>query len=156
MINKNYLYIGAAALAFYIYFGRCPKRTPDSDEGYLSPADGIIVGMEDNNILIQLSIFDVHCQRAPCDCFVCESENINNITIIDDSSATSIIALRQGAVGRSFRIDIKVANGERVQKGQVISQIWLGSNVRFTIPENYKFTQHLGDIVYAGQTVIAV
>ena len=144
-----------ATIAFVYYFGRCPKRTPDGP-GLLSPSDGIIIGMEDNTILTQLSIFDVHCQRSPCSGTIVESTDINTITIQDDNDQISIVTLRQGAIGRSFRIDVKVKPGQIIKQGQIISQIWLGSNVRFTIPDNYKFTKHLGDVVYGGQTVIAI
>lgn len=149
MDDKTKLGLGIAAIAgFLLYFSRCPERIPEG-EGLLSPSDGLLVGMEDETCLMWLSLFDVHCQRAPCDGTVAV---VGDTVIVDGVS----VALKQGQILRDMRLLIDVTTGDVVKRGDKISHIRFGSHVRLTIPEDYEFVKSLGDTVFGGQTVIAV
>ncbi len=65
---------------FNIFFFRDPERNiPDEPDAYLSPADGVIIFVEDSyekdffdasaqKISISLAIYDCHINRMPADC----------------------------------------------------------------------------------------
>ena len=67
---------------FNVYFFRDPERNiPDDDKAYLSPADGVIIFVEDSyeqdffdesaqKISISLAIYDCHINRMPAACKV--------------------------------------------------------------------------------------
>lgn len=68
--------------AFNVFFFRDPERnTPEDQNAYLSPADGVIIFVEDSyeqdffddtaqKISISLAIYDCHINRMPADCKV--------------------------------------------------------------------------------------
>lgn len=151
-MDKKLLYAFSIAISFIVYFYRCPHRTPDG-EGILSPSDGIITGMEDKDMLIVLSPFDVHCIRSPVDG---EVINVSDNTVdINKGGKTYTVALMQGAILKTFKIQIDVKPGDVINRGQKIGRILLGSHVRFELPDGQRWTKKLGEIVFGGQTIIA-
>jgi len=152
-MKKEYIYALCGIVGFALYFHRCPERTPDGD-GILAPCDGIITGREENTILVYLSLFDVHCQRAPC-AGVVTAVAENTITIEDAEQRLHKITLMQGTVGRSYRVTITREVGDTLHRGAKIGHIALGSHVRYVIPPEYTLKKTLGDVLFAGRTVIA-
>ncbi|MBU0777681.1 phosphatidylserine decarboxylase [Patescibacteria group bacterium] len=164
-------------LGGYLYTQRNPIRIPDSEYGMLSPADGVIVSI-DNDILtnnrivkIFLGLFDVHHQRAPLSGIVksvdlyngdtgfcypetgCPEYNKFILTIIETEYGDIEIIQKAGGI---FSIPISFLTvGQYVEKGETIGKITFGSGCSTTIPSNFNIIVEEGQKVYAGQTIIA-
>jgi len=139
---------GIALVSFYIYFNRNPDRI--IQPGIVSPADGTIKIIDNNRIEIFIGITDVHFQRAPASGIITDikdypDENKNFITM--DNGL--IIERRGGILARSVRTFVKV--GDRVEKGQFIGRILLGSHCAISPITNP--IVRVGQHVLAGQTL---
>lgn len=166
-----------------IYFFRDPdRRTPQSTELIVSPADGYIEEVkniyEDRfikeqaiQISIVLSIFDVHITRSPIEgenkyfkyeqgknypiFFIKASlENTRSIIGIQNKQGKVLIRQIAGAVAR--RVINFVKEGDKLQKGQRIGLIVLGSRTEIVLPQYVKILIKKGEKVKAGETVLAL
>jgi len=180
-------WIPAIPLALVVWFFRDPtRRIPQGPGLMLSPADGRVVSVDRLEhdefvggpavrIGIFLSIFNVHLNRAPCDCRVVamryhpgkflsavrpesslENENIW-IGVEDVHSPGRRMAVRPiaGAVARRIVCPLRI--GDALRRGEKIGMIKLGSRTELIVPEteDLRVEVAVGAKVKAGKTVLA-
>lgn len=177
----------AVPLALVLYFFRDPpRRVPLAPGLVVSPADGRVVEiarLEHDPFLdgpavrigIFLSIFNVHINRAPCDCRVvelrynpgrfmnaiaAESARVNEnmwIGLEEPQPPYRRAAVRQiaGAIARRIVCDLKP--DEALSRGQQFGMIKLGSRTELVLPDEpaLEVTTSIGARVKAGASVLA-
>ncbi len=180
-------WVSAAALIltlFMFFFFRDPDRnTPESNNAFISPADGKVIliteAKEDevlNSSALKISIFmsplDVHVNRAPCSgvvkdvqhhpgkfykAFTDDASILNeHITMLLDCGDHGPIVVKQiaGAVAR--RAVCRVKPGDKLIKGQRYGIIKFSSRADIFLPLNSEVKVKLNDRVLAGETILAV
>ncbi|HEY2431471.1 MAG TPA: phosphatidylserine decarboxylase [Vicinamibacterales bacterium] len=173
---------GFAALgAFFAYFFRDPERVVPQDEGLVvSPADGkvMIAGPSDGRwsppgewqqITIFLSPMDVHINRTPVDGVVSSvayrpgtflpaykedaSGNELNEIWLDHHGEPVVVRQIVGVLAR--RIVCRVAEGQRLQRGERIGLMKFGSRMDVFLPSRAELVVQVGQQVVAGESVLA-
>ena len=172
--------IGVLLLFFTIFFFRDPKRSiPEDEDAIVSPADGVVIGIDDYEVESisggkRLSIFmsplDVHINRAPVDGDVVsvkhfsgkfhrafeESASLENERVdMLLSSSRGNIFIRQIAGIIARRIICRAKSGDVLKRGEKYGIIHFGSRVEIVIPPNANFVVGDGDRVVGGETIIA-
>jgi phosphatidylserine decarboxylase len=171
--------LAAAAFAFFF---RDPSRTPpDGENLILSPADGLVLGVEAhdsapgiegpvNRIAIFLSLLDVHFVRSPLAATVGEVEyksgrflpayrpeageaNESNTLVLRGPRAVVRLKMIVGVAAR--RIKCYVGEGQAVARGQKIGLMYFGSRVEISLPRDIPLKVGLRQKVKAGRSVIA-
>jgi len=177
--------LGAAAASLAVlglaYFGRDPARRPPTDpHAILAPADGRVLRIEHATapaflagpawrIVIFLSLWDVHVQRAPAAGRVALSErqlggfapafepraahNAGHRLGLETNYGRVLVVRTSGLLAR--RVTTSVAVGQPVQGGQRIGRILLGSRTELFIPSTAILRVQPSDFVRAGETVLA-
>lgn len=167
---------------FVVQFFRDPARSFEAaGNAVISPADGRIVAVERARdpylerdalkVSVFMNVFNVHSNRAPVDGEVREVryfpgrffnaaidkasiENERNAMVIDTADGTRVTCVQiAGLIAR--RILCYAKPGDRVERGQRFGFIRFGSRVDVYLPLDATPRASLGDIVYAGQTVLA-
>ncbi len=167
---------------FSAHFFRDPERVVPQEEGIaVSPADGKVIridrrpdpisGEDKMCICIFMNVFSVHVNRAPV------SGEVTDIryhagkffNAAWDKAATDnercAYAMRDGA-GDSWsmvqiagliarRIVCRTDVGDALQKGERFGMIRFGSRVDLYIPDGYIPAVHIGEQVFAGQSIVA-
>jgi phosphatidylserine decarboxylase len=181
--NKRYAWAaGFAALgAFFAYFFRDPERVVPVDDGLVvSPADGkvMIAGPSDGRwsppgewtqITIFLSPMDVHINRTPVDGLVTRVEykpgkflpaykeeasgNELNEIWIDHHGETVVVRQIVGILAR--RIVCRIVEGQTLARGERIGLMKFGSRMDVFLPPHADVTVDVGQMVVAGETVLA-
>lgn len=169
-------------LGWVFYFFRDPDRRPEvsGNEWILAPADGVITQIDTvdeahffnapvQRIVIFLSIFNVHVQRAPyagrvqflryqqggfAPAFL-KSAQENESNFIGLSTARGKLALKQMTGILARRIVCWVEDGDDLSAGQRVGLIKFGSRVDLFLPLNVEITARAGQKVRGGQTVVA-
>ncbi len=162
---------------FFVLFFRDPEReVPPLPEAIVSPADGkVVVVKEDEDgthLAIFMSLFNCHVNRAPMDGEVVEirrekggfkSANLpeaskNNRVIITFKSSTGEqfqVSLIAGMIAR--RIQCWASVGDRVSRGERIGMILFGSRVELDMPRDFaRFVVKKGENVKAGESIVAM
>jgi phosphatidylserine decarboxylase len=166
-----YLYVGILIVISLLLFFRDPERFSESDNStdVVSPADGRILKMDDNQLSIFMNIHNVHVNRSPIDGEVVDIQyhkggrfpafskdsdrNERNIITIRTRIGNVIVTQISGAVMR--RIVCYVKQKDMISRGQRIGMIRFGSRVDVLLPRNYSFVVSPGQKVKAGETTIA-
>lgn len=158
--------IGAVLVIFFMIFFRDPDRTPKG-EGFISPADGVVMHAG-SKVTIFMRLLDVHVNRAPLPgtikkirylkgmhrpAFLNTNQNEQNYITIETMHGDVSVIQIAGILAR--RIICYVKEGDKVETGQRIGKILLGSRVEVTIPPEYELIVKPGDRVKAGESVIA-
>lgn len=172
----------AGLLLFTLYFFRDPERQPPTDENLaVSPADGLIVAIEDveeteflktkvRRVVIFLSVLDVHINRAPIAGEITHSEpftgryldarnpesskvNARRTWVIKGPQATVVVRQITGAIAR--RICAWKQVGDGVERGQRFGMIRFGSRTEVDFPADTEILVKPGDKVKGGETAIA-
>ena len=167
---------------FVVQFFRDPARSFEAaGNAVISPADGRIVAVERARdpylerdalkVSVFMNVFNVHSNRAPVDGEVREVrdfpgrffnaaidkasiENERNAMVIDTANGTRVTCVQiAGLIAR--RILCYAKPGDRVERGQRFGFIRFGSRVDVYLPLDAMPRASLGDVVYAGQTVLA-
>jgi phosphatidylserine decarboxylase len=167
---------------FVVQFFRDPARGFDAGaHAVISPADGRIVAVEkardpylDRDALkvsVFMNVFNVHSNRVPVDGEVREvryfpgrffnaaidkasAENERNAVVIDVAGGAQVTCVQiAGLIAR--RILCYAKAGDRVVRGQRFGFIRFGSRVDVYLPPDSMPRAMLGDVVFAGQTVLA-
>ena len=170
---------------FMFYFFRDPERTPEAPEsngGYLSPADGRVIVVKDAfegtnlksdalQISIFMSPFDVHINRAPCEGEVVSIKHTpggfraaysdeaflkNENTAMVMKCGDDAILLRQVAGFLARRTVNRKGPGDRLSRGERFGMIKFSSRLDVYLPKGTIAKIRVGDRVKAGQTVIGV
>ncbi|MFC1501215.1 phosphatidylserine decarboxylase [Elusimicrobiota bacterium] len=159
---------------FFAYFFRDPNREIiKNDSQIISPADGTVLEVVDENgnkvVRIFLSIFNVHLQRSPVKGTIksvqfnpgkflkayhpdAHSQNQNNIITIGTAKGDFIVKQISGILAR--RVISWVKPGDNVEQGEKIGFIRFGSQVDVYIPCESETNIKKGDKVVAGRTVL--
>jgi len=167
---------------FVIQFVRDPARSFSAGpNAVISPADGRIVAVERGHdpyldrqalkISVFMNVFNVHSNRSPVDGRVREVryfpgrffnaaldkaslENERNALVIDAAHGAAVTCVQiAGLIARRILCDAKP--GDRVVRGQRFGFIRFGSRVDVYLPLDAAPRATLGDLVYAGHTVLA-
>ena len=164
------------------YFFRDPQRIGERGERLvIAPADGKVVMITEVDeptfmkerairISIFMNVFNVHVNRYPVTGIVRlvdkragrfmnaaaeESSLENEQTSIGIEVGSNHILVRQiaGLIARRIVTDAK--EGDRVQQGERMGLIRFGSRVDVFLPASTKLRVKVGDVTYAGASVIA-
>ncbi len=177
--------LAVLALCLAFFFRDPDRTVQRLENGILSPADGAIhevsfvecdpvLGVPSYKIGIFLSFFDVHINRSPVSGFIEKIEyrkgrfypahrsdagrtNENNLITIrkDTAGNTALVAVRQIAGRFARRIVCEVRENGKVDQGQKIGMIRLGSRTEIMIPSCYTPCVKPGQKVKAGLSVLA-
>ena len=173
---------GLTLIALWVaYFFRDPQRTGErGDRLVVSPADGKVVMITDvdepmfmharaRRISIFMNVFNVHVNRYPVSGVVQlvehtpgkfmnaadeQSSLANEQTSIGLESGARRILVRQIAGLIARRIVTDSRQGERVNQGDRMGLIRFGSRVDVFVPEGSALRVKVGDMTFAGVTVL--
>lgn len=171
------------ALAVFFFFRDPVRRPPADPDAVVAPADGRVIdiatvervdflGGPVRRVAIELGRLDVHLNRAPIAGEVVwtnyrpgrrmegvspdglKVNESNWVGIRGDDGRIALVRQVSGALAR--RIVCPLVPRTRVERGQQIGMIKLGSRTEFFIPEDAGFVcaVKVGDKVKAGSTVI--
>jgi phosphatidylserine decarboxylase len=177
------LAFGLTVIALWVaYFFRDPVRTGERGQQLvISPADGKVVMITDvdeptfmkeraRRVSIFMNVFNVHVNRYPVSGTVRFVEKRagkfmnaaapnasmeNEQASIGLETGSNLILVRQiaGLIARRIVTDAK--EGEHVQQGDRMGLIRFGSRVDVFIPVDAKLRIKVGDVTYAGVSVLA-
>jgi len=166
-----YLYLGILITVGLLLFFRDPERFSESNDStdVVSPADGRVLKIQDNQLSIFMNLHNVHVNRSPIDGEVVDIQyhkggkvpafskdsdrNERNMITISTRIGNVIVTQVSGAVIR--RIVCYVKQKDTITRGQRIGMIRFGSRVDVLLPRNYSFIVSPGQKVKAGETTIA-
>lgn len=169
--------LGVIGMVLLVVFFRDPDRVPG--KGVVAVADGVItevseVADPDVGACVQvktfLNIYNVHVNRSPVDgtvlcvehrrgghrpAFSKDSDANERVTTVLESSVGRVKVVQiAGAVARRIVPYIKV--GDRVQRGDRLGLIRLGSRVDVFLPKGrVRLVVRVGDRVKAGEDSLA-
>jgi len=154
--------------AFNKFFNRDPTRYINPS-GAVSACDGKVHYVSGNEVKTVLRIHDVHIIRSPLPGTIesitlipggtdpcinkCPSTNRYKKITISTPHGNMYVSLIHGAITK--RIDIFVNQGDIIEKGTRLGHIHLGSGCDVVLPPGYTPTVKVGDLIYAGASVIA-
>ena len=172
-------------LSFFIfYFFRDPIRSIPKENFILSPADGIVTYVGEENlpinidaknkfikIIIFLNIFNVHVNRIPTEGIIQKIEynhgkflnasldksskfNEKNSILIERKNKDKLVVVQIAGL-IARRIVCDVKEKQEVYKGHRFGIIKFGSRVDLYIPIHYKPLISVGQIVTGGETIFA-
>jgi phosphatidylserine decarboxylase len=162
------------AACFCLYFFRDPERAIPEGPVAVSPADGKVVAVKEENganrVSIFLNIFDVHVNRSPIAGRVCQVEyhkgqflvasrdeasgrNEQNAITVQADGTSVVFKQIAGLIAR--RIVCRVKQGDQVEKGERIGLIKFGSRVDVLFGPEWEIVVRPDMRVAAGSSVIA-
>jgi phosphatidylserine decarboxylase len=172
----------SALFVLLLYFLRDPRRTaPAGEELFLAPADGRVVEVrpvyeprflegEGLKIGIFMSLLDVHVNRAPVggqvvlvehvpgqflQAFRPEASDVNEHNLIGLKGRYGRVLVKQVAGILARRVVCWVESGHKLQAGERVGVIKLGSRVEVYLPPEAEPVVQVGDRARAGVTVVA-
>jgi len=166
-----------------LLFFRIPQRDVRAAEGaVLSPANGKILKIERvedpqigpgtfHHVVIFLSVFNVHVQRAPVEGVVVTSQytagkklaafnpkagevNEQHLIVLQHPTG-DLFGVRQIAGLLARRVVTYLSTGQEVSRGELIGVIKFGSRVDVLIPVRYDLEAKVGQKVHEGESVLA-
>jgi len=175
----RWYFFGAGCLfflvsAFLAWFFRDPDRTPDSDDGAVSPADGVVTEARGHcdgtaTVKIFMHLGNVHVNYSPFEGTITKVEHIkggfewawskdsdaNERMIWTIFTLSGLVKVTQiaGMITRRI-VPFKEAK-DHVARGERIGIICFGSRVDLELPRGFKLTVKKDDKVLAGKTIIA-
>ncbi len=160
---------------FVAYFFRNPERKiEDDDKTVLSPADGRIVSIDENEeqkrVSIFMNVFNVHINRfpiagkitfvehssgkfMPADRERASFENERNRVVIEGNDFSVTVVQIAGLIARRICFWFNV--GDSIEQGQRLGLIKFGSRVDIYFPATMEVAVTVGDKVKGGLSVIA-
>ena len=164
-----YYYLGLifTPLLFLKFFLRKPERNNSTDK-IVSPCDGIVTKVDNNDISIFLSLLDVHWQYTPINSKIKSIETIhgpNNMAILPKSSHNAgvkvVFDTEYGELSVTQRVGFLVRRIQNtINIGDIVKQcspygiICFGSRVDIVIPENTECILKKGQRVIGGETIL--
>jgi len=175
--------IPLALTLFMVYFFRDPERMVPAEAGYISPADGKVLLVDepvDDTVFLKrnvkmLSIFmsplNVHINRAPCAGTVrlvkhkpgsfkaayhkeAPWKNESTSMVLECGSGQELL-VRQVAGALARRTVCRVKPGDRLERGERYGLIKFSSRVDVYLPLEAEVLVKVGQKVKAGETLIA-
>lgn len=174
---RYWLRNGNFSKGYLRYFYRDPERTIPLRPGIVAPADGLITSLEALNgiryVVIALSFWDMHIQRSPLQGEVMDVQDLGDDFLDGEGRDFAflrektcpvqkrvVIETERGRVAvrlitslAARRIEVWVRAGERVERGERIGKILLGSTVVLEVPDTWSLGVRVGDRVLAGETL---
>lgn len=176
---RKWLARGRFQRAFLAHFYADPERHASAQTGLLAPADGIVTSTDERAgiryLVIALSFWDMHVQRSPLAGTVVAVEAhgesftdgegrdfaflraktcpVQKRVVVDTGQGQVAIRLITSVAAR--RIETWVRPGERIERGQRLGRILLGSTVVLELPPRLGLRVQVGERVWAGQSVVA-
>ena len=166
--------------SFLDFFARDPERIIPAGHNLVSPADGVVVAIPKENgttyFTVGLSFWDVHVVRAPVAGVVTDVAQ-EGLTLFRDSSEVKDQVYLRGKDAPvqqivtldtdygeirvrlitsywASRLKVWVHKGDRLEKGQRIGRILLGSSVVAEFPGNVNIAVEPNERVVGGETII--
>ncbi len=176
---RGWLKSGRYQRAFLGHFYSDPERVAPSGSSLVAPADGLVTSVEVQGgiryLVIALSFWDMHVQRSPLSGTVLSVESHGDdfmdgegreFAFLREKSCPVqkrvVVATESGQVAvrlitsiAARRIETWVGEGEKIERGQRIGRILLGSTVVLELPAATKLLVRTGERVWAGQTLVA-
>jgi len=176
------LVLFVVAGCYTAFFFRDPERTaPGESDAAVSAADGVVVdvgrvpaegfeGGEALRIAVFMSVFNVHVNRTPLagtvvrtirrpgkklSALSARAERENEYGDTDIETDYGLVRIRQIAGLIARRVVTRVKRGDRLDRGDRIGLIRLGSRVDVFLPLTFRPVVGGGDVVRAGESVIA-
>lgn len=170
----------AFPLALALWFYRDPERVPADNVGWVSPADGRVVEIEEadheytgkaTKIGIFMNGLDVHVNRFPVAgrveytkyvpgkkwfAIAPKASELNERFYVGGESENGRFLLVQIAGILARRIVCNARRGDMIGRGQRYGIIKLGSKVDLYLPSSVVPVVKIGDKVIAGETVVGV
>jgi phosphatidylserine decarboxylase len=162
--------------AFCLFFFRDPAiAVTQGEDLILAPCNGTVLAVQENEqeyiIMVFLSLFNVHLQRAPVEGTVKTVEhqegkflmawdpqahqvNEQNSITIENDQGTFVVRQIAGFLAR--RCVSWVQPGDRLKLGDKIGLIKFSSQVDLHVPKTVAVKVRIGDKVQAGITVVGV
>lgn len=167
---------------FLEYFARDPERKIPAGNNLVSPADGMLqdIAVQDGTtyFIVGLSFWDVHVVRTPVEGVVksVEQEGLHfdrfrNGPVKEmvylrgkDAPVQQIVTLdtKYGEIKVRLitsywasRIKVWVHSGQKLEKGERIGRMLLGSTVAVEFPDGMKFSVQPRTRVVGGETIIS-
>lgn len=176
---KLLIFLSLLCGVFFLWFFRDPERSiPPFKDIMVSPADGKVVealeteyeGREVTKISVFMNVFNVHVNRMPIGGELTaithkpgkflaadkpEASYENEQNIIDISTQYGDVTVKQvaGLLARRTVCNAKV--GEKLPVGERFGIIKFSSRVEVFVPKGFDICVKSGDIVKAGESVIA-
>ncbi len=160
---------------FCLYFFRDPERQAPSGPVAVSPADGKVVAVKEEEggrrrISIFLSVFDVHVNRTPISGRItsvdykpgqflvasreeASSANEQNTVAVEGDGTRVVFKQIAGLVARRIVFNKRV--GDQVRIGERVGLIQFGSRMDVVFGPEWEIEARLGERVRAGASVIA-
>ena len=163
------------------HFFRDPERVVPTAAGFaVSPADGKVVKAEKMPdpfsgemkfcVCIFMNVLNVHVNRSPIEGKIkaiayhpgkyfnaaqdkASTDNERCAYAIESKEGSFSVVQVAGLIAR--RIVCRVREGEKLERGERFGLIRFGSRVDVYLPEEYEAEVRVGEIVMAGQSVIA-
>jgi phosphatidylserine decarboxylase len=176
---RKWLRTGRFQRAFLGHFYSDPERTVPPGDSLVAPADGLVTSAEVRDgvcyLVVALSFWDMHVQRSPV-CGTVVSVEAHGDDFVDGegrdfaflrekscpvqkrlviAAETERVAVRLITSIAARRIETWVHVGEKIERGQRIGRILLGSTVVLELPASSKLLVRIGDRVWAGETAVA-
>lgn len=176
---RAWLENGRFQRAFLGHFYSDPERVAPPGTTLIAPADGIVTSAEVRGgiryLVIALSFWDMHVQRSPVSGVVLGVES-KGVDFMDGEGRDFaflrekpcpvqkriVVATGAGQVAvrlitsiAARRIETWVQEGEKIQRGQRIGRILLGSTVVLELPASVNLLVQVGDRVWAGESPVA-
>ena len=181
----GYAWLGIPLFMFacgtLLFFRDFPRSVTESPGEVIAPADGTVVAIEELKetphydgeclrISIFMSVFNVHVNRAPCDCTVRdiryapgayknamkeEASRVNESNAVWLDTQWGSVTVRQisGAIAR--RIVCPAKPGITLKQGEKFGMIKFGSRVEVYLPAGAKASVTLNQKTRAGITLLA-
>jgi phosphatidylserine decarboxylase len=166
--------------SFVAYFNRDPDRNIPPGNNFVSPADGVLKGIfpagRIDHFTIGLSFWDVHVVRSPMAgtitaveqqgavLFKNSSETANMAYLEDKAGPVQQIITLENEYGEfklrlitsywASRLKVWAMVGQKVEKGERVGKILLGSSVVFDLPAGFDLQPAPGERLVAGETII--
>ncbi|NLV17475.1 MAG: phosphatidylserine decarboxylase family protein [Syntrophomonadaceae bacterium] len=169
------------AAIFTVFFFRNPQRSiPDMDGIFVSPADGVIINIEQQHedrylgeeavkISIFLSLFNVHVNRSPVEGKVAYLEqfsgknlpanrleaghlNVKNCMGLESEWGKVMVVQITGLIARRLVCWARV--GDQLERGERFGLIKFGSCTEIYLPKNIVLNVKPGDRVKGGATTL--
>jgi phosphatidylserine decarboxylase len=172
--------LALAVLALFLWFFRDPERDiPPFDEIAVSAADGKVIDIQEdvefegrtyNKLSVFMNVFNVHVNRMPLTGTITNirhkpgsfipadrpeagDRNEQNIIHVDTAYGSMVVKQIAGLVAR--RTVCYWDKGDKVCFGDRLGIIKFSSRVDLYLPKSFDIIVKNGDIVKAGETVIA-
>jgi phosphatidylserine decarboxylase len=176
---RGWLKDGKYQRAFLGHFYSDPERVAPPGNTLIAPADGLVTSAEVRDgiryLVIALSFWDMHVQRSPVAGRVIRVESHGDDFMDGEGREFAflrektcpvqkrlVIATEAGQVAvrlitslAARRIETWVAEGAKIERGQRIGRILLGSTVVLELPAAVKVLIRTGDRVWAGESEVA-